>query len=60
MGTLEDMFRRRAESNKKTADQFWAKAKNGEGDENYGKARHWYGEAEKNKQRADEMKNQNK
>ena len=60
MGTLEDMFRRRAESNKKTADQYYARAKNGEGDEFYGKAKHWYGEAERNKQQAKEMKRHNK
>lgn len=60
MGALEDMFRKRAESNKKTADQYYAKAKQGEGNSNYGKAKHWYNEAERNRQNAEEMKKQNR
>lgn len=60
MGKLADVFEKRAESNKNTADRYYAQAKQGEGNQNYGKAQKWYNEAERNKAKAEEMRKQNK
>lgn len=49
-----DMFLARAKRFKKQGDEFWARAKNGEGGGFYGKAKKCYAQATLNKAKAEE------
>lgn len=48
----EEMYDARAKRFQKDGDRHWAKAKNGEGDYHYEKARKCYKEAEANREKA--------
>ena len=52
----EEMFNARAKRMKEQGDEYWAKAKNGEGDYHYGKAKKAYASAEDNRQKAQKSK----
>ncbi len=52
----EEMFSSRAEKSKKSADEHWAKAKNGEGGEHYTYARNAYADAERNQAQSQKAK----
>lgn len=56
---LEDMFSQRAKRCKTEGDSHWAKAKNGEGQYHYGKAKEFYDSAKANQKKADEARKNN-
>lgn len=49
-----EMFRKRAEQLRKQADVEWSKAKNGQGDYHYAKAKKLYAMAEENEKKAEQ------
>lgn len=55
-----EMFSARADKYKREGDRYWARAKNGDGDFFYGKARACYAEAARNKQCAEQAKREGK
>lgn len=52
----EDMYKARAERARREADEHWAKAKTGQGDWHYGKAKKRYEDAARNEARAKEVR----
>lgn len=51
----KQMYEEKAEKAKKAGDVYWAKAMNGEGDENFGIARKYYKKAEEYRKRAEQV-----
>lgn len=51
-----DMYEGRANRSEKDAKMHWAKAKNGEGDYHYGKAKKCYSEADRNNKIAKDIR----
>jgi hypothetical protein len=55
--TLIKRYDSTAETFKKKADREWAQAKNGEGNEHYGKAKDAYDRMKRNQEKADKLRN---
>ena len=51
-----DMYEKKAQSFKNSADRHWAMAKNGEGDYHYGKAKTFYSRAEASQAKAEQAR----
>lgn len=55
-----DMYEGRANRSEKDAKMHWAKAKNGDGDHHFGKAKKSYAEADRNKKIANDIRKSGK